>query len=291
MSAVRRYDDLPDDLSQPTLFAAFEGWNDAGEAATGALEALADAVDADEVADIDPEDFYDFQVNRPIVRWEDGARELEWPANTIAVARMPGPRDVVLVQGREPNTRWRTFTECILEVARELGVTRVVTLGALQVDVPHTRPVPLTGSATDLDVAAAHGLRQSSYEGPTGIVGVLHQAAADAGFEAVSLWVGVPHYLAGTTYTKASLALAQRAAALLESDIDLDDLVAESDAQLADVDDLVADDTELAEYVTELEQRADTEPDPLDTDQLPRPPVSGEELAAEFERYLRDRTD
>lgn len=289
MSAVRRHTDLPEHLSQPTLFAAFEGWNDAGEAATGAIEALVEALDAEEVADIDPEDFFDFQVNRPIIRWEDDRRTLDWPANTISVARLDGPRDVVLLRGREPNTRWRTFTEAVLEVARELGVTRIVTVGALQVDVPHTRPVPLTGSSTDPDVAEAHGLRRSSYEGPTGIVGVLHQAAADAGFEAVTLWVGVPHYLAGTAYTKAALAIAERAATLLEVDVDLAELAAEADAQLVDVGELVAEDAELAEYVAELEARADTEPDPLDTDELPRPPVSGEELAAEFERYLRDR--
>jgi proteasome assembly chaperone (PAC2) family protein len=291
MSAVRRYDDLPPDLAQPTLFAAFEGWNDAGEAATGAIDALAELVDAEEVADIDPEDFFDFQVNRPIIRWEDGQRQLEWPANTIALARTDGPRDVVLLQGREPNMRWRTFTESILQVARELGVTRIVTLGALQVDVPHTRPVPMTGSATDPDVAAAHGLRRSTYEGPTGIVGVLHQAAADAGFEAITLWVGVPHYLAGTTYTKAVLALVEQATRLLECDLDLSELEEEAASQLADVGELVAEDGELAEYVAELEERADSEPDPLDTDELPRPPVSGEELAAEFERYLRDRSD
>jgi hypothetical protein len=157
MSAVRRHAALPDDLDQPTLFAAFEGWNDAGEAATGALEALAEAVDAEEVADLDPEDFFDFQVNRPIVRWEDGERVIEWPETTFSVARLDGPRDVVLLRGREPNTRWRTFTEAVLEVARELGVTRVVTIGALQVDVPHTRPVPLTGGRGSASVSSGSG--------------------------------------------------------------------------------------------------------------------------------------
>ncbi len=290
MSALRRHHDLPDDLRQPTLFAAFEGWNDAGEAATGALEALAEVIGAEEIADLDPEDFFDFQVNRPIIHWDGDTRRMEWPENVFSMARLDGPRDAVLLLGREPNMRWRTFTDAILELARDLGVTRIVTLGALQVDVPHTRPVPLTGSSTDVEVAAAHGLRRSSYEGPTGIVGVLHQAAADAGFEAVTLWVGVPHYLAGTAYTKASLAIAERAARLLEADLDLGALVQETEAQLADIADLVAEDSELADYVTELEERADSEPDPLDTDQLPQPPVSGEELAAEFERYLRGRS-
>jgi proteasome assembly chaperone (PAC2) family protein len=291
MSSVRRQGDQPTDLTQPTLFAAFEGWNDAGEAVTGALDALAEMLDATPFADLDPEEFFDFQVNRPIVHWDNEVRHVVWPTNIFSYARLDGPRDVVMLQGREPNMRWRTFTESILDVARELGVTRIVTLGSLQVDVPHTRPVPLTGSTTDRAVAEAHGLRRSSYEGPTGIVGVLHQAATDAGFEAVTLWVGVPHYLAGTTYQKASLEIARRAARLLEADVDLSDLVVEADDQLGDIAELVAEDEELAEYVRELENRADTDPDPLDTDELPTPPVSGEELAAEFERYLRDRSD
>ncbi|MGI9016825.1 MAG: PAC2 family protein [Euzebya sp.] len=291
MSAVRRHDDQPPDLKQPTLFAAFEGWNDAGEAVTGALDTLVEVLDATVFADIDPEDFFDFQVNRPIIHWDGEQRRLEWPQNVFSYARLNGPRDVVLLQGREPNTRWRTFTDCILTVARELGVTRIVTLGALQVDVPHTRPVPLTGSSTDVEVAEAHGLRRSTYEGPTGIVGALHQAATEAGFEAVTLWVGVPHYLAGTAYQKASLAIAERVLRLLEAEVDLADLAQEAEEQLVDIGELVAEDNELADYVTALEARADTEPDPLDTDELPSPPVSGEELAAEFERYLRDRTD
>lgn len=289
MSAVRRYLELPDSLRQPTLFAAFEGWNDAGEAATGALEAMADLFEAKRFADLDPEEFFDFQVNRPTVRWDGDVRTVEWPATVFSYARLDGPRDAVILLGREPNTRWRTFTEAILDLARGLGVTRIVTVGALQVDVPHTRPVPLTGSATDLAVAEAHGLQRSGYEGPTGIVGVLHQAAEDAGFEAVSLWVGVPHYLSGTAYQKASLAIAERALRLLEVEADLTELAEEAEAQLADIAELVEEDGELAEYVTELEERADSERDGVATDQLPTPPVSGEELAAEFQRYLQGR--
>ncbi|WP_370324085.1 PAC2 family protein [Euzebya sp.] len=289
MTAIRRLTDHLPTLTRPTLFAAFEGWNDAGEAATGAVDALCEVLDAEDFADIDPEDFFDFQVTRPVVRWQDDRRVLEWPSNTFSHARTGGARDAVLLRGREPNTRWRTFTDDILDLARQLGVTRVVTLGALQVDVPHTRPVPVTGTSSDTEVAAAHGLRRSSYEGPTGIVGVLHQAAEEAGFEAVSLWVGVPHYLAGTAYQSASLAIARRVAGLLDTDLDLDELADEADAQLSDIAELVAEDDELAEYVTELESRADADHDPLDTDQLPSPPVTGEQLAAEFERYLRDR--
>jgi proteasome assembly chaperone (PAC2) family protein len=293
MSAIRRFEEMPEDLRSPTLFAAFAGWNDAGGAAVSAVEVLGEKVGAWVVGEIDPEDFVDFQVNRPKVYWVDDERHIEWPTTTIEVARVEGPRDAVIVDGHEPNYRWRTFAETILEVARELHVARVVTIGALQVDVPHTRPVPLTGSASDPGVAAAHGLRRSSYQGPTGIVGVLHQAALAAGFETVSLWAGVPHYLAGTSYDKATLALVQRAAGLLGADLDLADLEESSATQLADVAELVAEDPELAEYVAELEARDDDdeglEGTAVTTDQLPRPPMSGEELAAELERYLRDR--
>ncbi|HUG84174.1 MAG TPA: PAC2 family protein [Euzebya sp.] len=291
MSSVRRYLELPEGLNQPTLFAAFDGWNDAGEAATGALEALSDVFGARRFADLDPEEFFDFQVSRPIVRWDNDVRMLEWPSNVFSYARLDGPRDVIMLLGREPNMRWRTFTEAILDLARGLGVTRIVTIGALQVDVPHTRAVPLTGSSTDVEVAEAHGLRRSNYEGPTGIVGVLHQAAADAGFEAVTLWVGVPHYLSGTAYQKASLAIAERALRLLEVEADLGELAQEAEAQLADIAELVDEDHELAEYVTELEDRADLEPHTLSTDQLPTPPVSGDQLAADFERYLQNRRE
>lgn len=291
MTALRRHhDDLPP-LNTPILFAAFEGWNDAGEAATGAIEALDEVLGASVFADIDPEEFFDFQVNRPRVYWQDGRRQLDWPATTFSWARPDGPHDVVLLRGHEPNMRWRTFTDVILTEAQALGVTRIVTLGALQVDRPHTRPVLMTGSATNLDTAAAYGLRPSTYEGPTGIVGVLHQAAAEAGFEAASIWVGVPHYLAGTAYQKASLAIAQRAARLLGTDMDLSSLADDAEGQVADIAELVAEDEELAAYVSELEDRADADPDPLATDELPTPPVSGDQLAAEFERYLRDGGD
>jgi proteasome assembly chaperone (PAC2) family protein len=289
MSAVRRYLELPEGLRQPTLFAAFDGWNDAGEAATGALDAVGSMFSATRFADLDPEDFFDFQMNRPTIRWDGEDRTLDWPENVFSYARLDGPRDAVLLRGQEPNMRWRTFVESILDLARGLGVTRIVTIGALQVDVPHTRPVPMTGSSTDVEVAEAHGLRRSGYEGPTGIVGVLHQAAADAGFEAVTLWSGVPHYLAGTAYAKATLAIAERILRLLEVEGDLGELAGEADAQLADIAELVDEDGELADYVTELEERADSDPDPLETHQLPSPPVSGEQLAADFERYLQDR--
>lgn len=289
---VVRMTDRPEGLRAPTLLAAFEGWNDAGEAATGAIDALVMATGAAPFADIDPEEFFDFQANRPQIRWNGAERVMDWPANTLSAATLEGPRDVVFLRGHEPNLKWRTFTEGILEVAKDLGVQRIVTMGALQVDRPHTRKVSMTGSATDPDVALRHGLRASTYEGPTGIVGALHHAAAASGIEAVTFWVGVPHYLAGTTYAQASLALSKRALKMLDSEVDLALLEEEAVAQQRDIADLVGEDDELAEYVEELERRADSDPDdPLENDELPTPPVSGEELAQEFERYLRNRPE
>ncbi len=298
MSSLRLSRDLPT-LDRPVLVAAFEGWNDAGEAATGAVLAVSDAVQATPLADIDPDEFFYFQVNRPVVRWEGEERVLDWPATTISWGRardadgQPIGRDIVLLRGHEPNLRWRTFTETILGLAHDLNVERVVTLGALQVDVPHTRPVPLTGASTDMDIEEEHGLRRSGYEGPTGIVGVLHNAATAAGFQAVTLWVGVPHYLAGTQYAKASLALAERVARLCDAALDLTDVADEAQGQDEDIAELVAEDEELASYVGDLEDRVDAEYDAdagaTATDQLPRPPVSGDQIAAEFEQYLQER--
>lgn len=284
-----KWTDHPPPLQRPTLVAAFQGWNDAGEAASGALAALAEGLHASPCAELDAEEFFDFQVNRPTLRWRDGQRRIEWPATTFSWAAPPGGGHVVFLEGVEPNLRWRTFTDEVLAVARDLGVQQVMTIGALQVDVPHTRPVPLTGASSSPEIAERHGLRRSTYEGPTGIVGVLHAAASDAGLDAVSLWAGAPHYLAATSYLSAALALAERAVAILGVEVPLDDLARDAAAQLDDIAELVAEDEDLAGYVAELERRADERGDPLDADELPTPPVSGEQLAAEFERYLRDR--
>lgn len=275
-------------LRQPTMIAAFQGWNDAGEAATTALEALAGAVDAQHFADLDPEEFFDFQVARPTVRLDGDRRRIEWPRNRLSWARLPGGNDVILLEGTEPNLRWRAFTEAVLSVVTDLGVERLITLGALQVDVPHTRPVPLSGSTSKPDLAAAHDLRPSSYEGPTGIVGVLNHAAEGVGLDAISLWAGVPHYLAATTYLNGALAIAERTVRLLGAEVTLSGLASDAASQLDDIAQLVSDDEDLAEYVADLERRANEDPNPLE-DELPSPPVSGEQLAAEFERYLRDR--
>jgi proteasome assembly chaperone (PAC2) family protein len=289
---VVTYASRPPALRRPVLVAAFEGWNDAGEAATGAADAVRRATQATEFASIDSEEFFDFQATRPIVRLaEGGARELEWPSNEFAWARLPGAdRDVVILTGTEPNLRWRTFTDGVVELARELGVELVVTLGALQVDSPHTRPVPVTGSASDRRLIERFSLRRSTYEGPTGITGVLHHVCAEAGLDAVSLWAGIPHYLAATVYLAGALALVDRFTRLLGADIALDDLARDAAEQRDDVAAFVAEDEDLAEYVTELERRY-VEDQEVTLEQLPAPTVTGDELAAELERFLRDRGD
>ncbi|MDQ3538889.1 MAG: PAC2 family protein [Actinomycetota bacterium] len=280
----------PPPLRRPILLAAFKGWNDAGEAASGALEVLHTALGATEFAGIEAEDFFDFQATRPTVRrTEDGGRSIDWPDNAFSWAAPDGAqRDVVLLDGTEPNLRWRAFAGGIAELAVDLGVELVVTLGALQVDVPHTRPVPITGGASDGELAAQLGLPHSSYEGPTGMTGVLYQASVESGLTAVSLWAGVPHYLAGTPFLSASLALAERVAGLVGADLPLEELARDAAGQADDIQALLAEDDDLAEYVGELEERFATA---HADDNLPDPTMSGDELAAELERYLRDRSD
>lgn len=276
----------PPALRRPILLAAFHGWNDAGEAATGAIEVLSRELEAKPFAEVDPEEFFDFQVARPTVHLrEGGERALDWPLNRFSWAKLPGERrDVVLLDGTEPNLRWRTFTGGILDLASGLGIQTVVTLGALQVDVPHTRPVPVSGSATDDTAAALLGLRRSRYEGPTGITGLLNHLATTSGLQAMSLWAGVPHYLSGTTYLAGALALVERVTRLLELDVPLGQLAQDAVAQRDEIAELVADDDDLAEYVSELEERADRS-----SGTLPGEGVSADEIAAEVERFLRDR--
>jgi proteasome assembly chaperone (PAC2) family protein len=273
-------------LRRPVLVAAFEGWNDAGEAASTAALTLAGELDAEEFATIDPEEFYDFQATRPLIRTsESGERSVEWPRNAFSWARLPGAdRDLVLLQGIEPSLRWRRFTAGVADLADRLGIELVITLGALQVDQPHTRPVTVTGTATDTELAEQLALRRSRYEGPTGIVGVLHAAFSAAGTRALTLWAGVPHYLAGAPYLPAVLALAERVGRVFEVTLPLERLADESAAQQREIAELVAEDAELAAYVAELEGQWDKQ-----ADELPHPTVSGDELAAEFERFLRNR--
>ena len=267
-------------LRAPLLIAAFEGWNDAGDAATDAVEHLVDVWDGEEVAAIDPDEFYDFQVNRPMVSLEDGlTRKITWPTSRFYAVRMPsGERDLVLVRGVEPNMRWRGFCDEILRMAAELGVAEVVTLGALLADSPHTRPVPVSGPSSDPALAERLGLERSRYEGPTGIVGVLQEACSTAGLAAVSFWAAVPHYVASPPCPKATIALLHRVEDLLDVPIPLGDLPEEARAWEHNVDELAAEDSDVAEYIASLEER---EPE----EELPE--ASGEAIAAEFQRFLR----
>ncbi|HET7684118.1 MAG TPA: PAC2 family protein [Marmoricola sp.] len=274
-------EDVPP-LVSPVMVAAFEGWNDAAGAATGVLDHLLEVWDARLVAAVDPEDFYDFQVNRPTVSMgEDGMRRITWPSTQLYVARPPGAhRDIVLLRGIEPNMRWRQFCAELLAAADELGVETVVTLGALLAEIPHTRPVPVHGSATELDLDDRLKLEQSSYEGPTGIVGVLQDACVRLDLPAVSFWASVPHYLPQPPHPKATLALLGQVEDLLELSVPLGDLPEEQRAWERGVSELVEEDEDMADYVRNLEESSDA---------AELPEASGDAIAAEFERYLKRR--
>ena len=272
------------DLTRPVLVAGFRGWNDGGQGASLAIGYLAKLWSAARFADIDPENFYDFQANRPHVSLVDGrSRKIDWPDNAFFHARIPGAgRDVVLMLGQEPSTRWRTFTGLVTGLARDLGVELVVTLGALLADVPHTRPSPVTGSATDEELVERLGLQASRYEGPTGIVGVLHDACRGEGLLSASLWAAVPHYVQLAPSPRAALALCERLGDVLGAEIETDELEEASERYATQVSEAVATDEETAAYVAELEERTDAL---TAEEQLP----SGDTIAAEFSRYLRDR--
>lgn len=272
-------------LRHPVLVAAFRGWNDGGQGASLAAGYLAKTWDARRFAEIDPEGFFDFQVTRPHVRLEQGfTRRIDWPETVFFHARPPGlERDAVLLLGVEPNTRWKTFSGLIVDFARELGVELVVTLGALLADVPHTRPTPVTGSATDPELIERLGLQASRYEGPTGIVGVLHDACTRAGLPSASLWAAVPHYVSLAPSPKAAAALCERLGRLLGTAIDTAELDEAAVAYVSQVSEAIAADEETASYVEELERRVDE----LDESDLP----SGEALAAELARFLREREE
>ncbi|MGH8909975.1 MAG: PAC2 family protein [Egibacteraceae bacterium] len=282
----------PPPLRRPVLVAAFRGWNDAGEAASRALTTLTEALSPTEFASVDPEEFFDFQVARPTTRFDGaGRRRIGWPDNRFSWAPLPGAgRDVVVLDGTEPNLRWRAFVGGIVDLAQRLGIERVLTLGALSVDVPHTRPSPLQCSTSDSQLPALLGLRHSTYEGPTGITGILHDACVAAGIESVSIWVGVPHYLAATPYLASALALAEQTMEVLGTQLSLERLAHEAAAQRDDIAELLRDDEDLAEYVQDLETRmAASEVEAEVEAELPASTVSGDELAAELERYLRER--
>ena len=278
---MTEFDGLPI-LREPVAIAAFEGWNDAADASTAAVEHLEEVWQARQVTTLDPEYFYDFQVSRPIVtRMDDDTSHIEWPTTRFSVATPPGTeRDVVLIRGIEPSMRWRTFCEQVLEVCHALEVNRIVLLGALLADVPDTRPLPVSGSASGPEMAERLKLVPTRYEGPTGIVGVLHEACRRAELDAVSFWVHVPHYANNPPCPKATLALLHRVEEVLDLPIPTVDLDEESAEWEARVRAAADQDADLAEYVQELEQRAGD---------AGLRPLSGDEIATEFERYLRRR--
>ena len=276
-----RYTQRPS-LEAPALVLAFRGWNDGGEASTTALAYLRDRWEAQPFADVDPEEFFDFQVTRPNVRLVDGVtRRIEWPESRFWHARVGG-RDAILFLGIEPNVRWRTFTEAMLQVGRELGVGIAVTLGAFLADVPHSMETPVTGSAGDSERAQELGLSTSRYEGPTGIVGVVHDAFAKGGVPTASLWAAVPHYLPGGPNPKAALALTRKVSSFLSLPVETDTLERAAETWEAGVTSTIADNPELSAYIRQLEDVAGQREGP------PEIP-SGDALAAELERFLRDQ--
>lgn len=272
-------------LDRPVLIAAFEGWNDAGDAASGAVEHLELTWDATLITEVDSDDFYDFQVNRPIIKQIDGVtRAVEWPSTTLSVCRPPkADRDVVLLRGTEPNFRWRAFCDQLLTVFAELHIDSVVILGSLLADTPHTRPVPVTGAGYDADSAKRFGLEQNRYEGPTGITGVLQDACVRAGFPAVSFWAAVPHYVSQPPNPKATVALLQRVEQVLDLAVPLGDLPARAEAWEASVNEMTEDDEDVSDYVRGLEERGDAEA--VDVEQH----IDADAIAEEFEKYLRRR--
>jgi proteasome assembly chaperone (PAC2) family protein len=278
-----RFDGRPE-LTRPVMVAAFRGWNDGAQAASLAAGYLAKTWDAERFAEVDPEGFFDFQATRPHVSLEEGlTRRIDWPETGFYHARPDGlDRDVVLLLGIEPNLRWRTFTELVVGLAGDLGIELMITLGALLADVPHTRPAPVTGSATDKELVERLGLSASRYEGPTGIVGVLHDACRQRGIPSASLWAAVPHYVSLTPSPRGALALCERLGALVGVQVDAEELEEAARTYEEQVSEAVASDEETAAYVEELERRAEQIEEATE---LP----SGDALAAELTRFLRER--
>ncbi len=280
-------------LNRPILLLAFKGWNNAGRAATFAAEFFTQRLAAQKFASLDPETFYNFIERRPTVRLHNGERVLSWPANEFSYARDPGLiQDVIIGLCVEPHLRWRAYTELILHVVQECNVELVVTLGALLADVAYSRPVQVTGMASDSALASRLHLEVSKYEGPTGIVGVLHDALRRKGHPAISIWANVPHYIGASPNVKASLAIVRRVLTLLDFSTDLDDLErasAEFDKRVADV---IASDPKVAEYVRRLEERNDEEDEaqemPQQSGGIDASP-SGDELAQELQQFLRQQ--
>lgn len=265
-------------LRHPRVVAAFRGWNDAGGAASLAAGYLRSVTDAERFAVIDSEPFVDYQQTRPTVSMVDGdVRHVEWPVTEVFASQ---DHDLMIVLGTEPNMRWRAFSDSIVDLAQRYRSRLVITMGALLADTPHTRPVPVSASASDPDLMSRHGLVRSTYEGPTGIVGVLHDSCSRAGLVSASLWAATPHYISAAPNPQAALALLERLADIAGTPAGSAELErAASEYQLR-VASAIADDPDVAGYVEQLEQAADRDD-----------PPTGEELAADFERYLREQAD
>ena len=274
-------------LRNPVMIMAFSGWNDAAEAASGAVEHLLsgwkdkkDDVLPELIAEVESEDFYDFQVNRPQVSIDDSAiRSITWPSTQVFGLAVPSMnRDLLIVTGVEPSMRWKSFTSDLLDLADDLEVSLVVSLGSLLADTPHSRPITVTGTGAHPTIADRLGVSVSKYEGPTGILGIVQDACMRRGIDAISLWAAVPHYAASSPSPKATLALINTLEEFLDISIPLSDLPERSDAWEKEVNELAAEDAEVAEYVKALEESKDA---------AELPEVSGDSIAKEFERYLR----
>jgi proteasome assembly chaperone (PAC2) family protein len=279
--------DLPQ-LRSPILVCAFRGWNDAAAAASTALRAVANSLDAEQIAAVDPEDYFDFQATRPTISLDEGqTRRIDWPENNLIAAQVPtADRDLVLLDGTEPNLRWRTFSETIATAADALGVEMVVTLGALIAEVAHTLPVPITGLASSQELVDELELERSSYEGPTGIVGVVHDLCRQAGIQSASLWAAVPHYVAAVPNPKAALALLRRLEGLTGIAVEASELEEETTDYEEQIGRAVAANPEIEELVSRIEaEQVDLLSE--EGEELP----SADTLAREFQRFLRQRGD
>jgi proteasome assembly chaperone (PAC2) family protein len=273
---------------KPVMVCAFNGWNDAGEAASAAVSFIRGSFDAEEFASIDPEEFFDFTAVRPTVRLTEGVtREIDWPVATISGAPVPGAEgDLVMLQATEPSLRWRRYTENLIATARELDVRMVITLGALLADVPHTRPVAVTGIASERSLVDRLGFQHTSYEGPTGIVGVLHSTCANAGIPSASLWASVPHYVAAAPNPKVALALVRAFEGIAGVVVDAGELESAAEDYERQVSAAVASDPEVKAFVERLESAMDeVAADTPDEQDLP----SADTIARDFQRFLRQR--
>ena len=279
----------PEGLRRPVLITAFSGWNDAAESATTAARYLGTAFGAEKFAEIDPEEFYHFGLTRPYVRYKAGSeteREIVWPTTDFSVARAPGlSRDLVIAVAGEPHLKWRTYCEAILELAKRCDISLVLTLGALLAEVPHTRPIRISGGASDPELAARLGVKASRYEGPTGIVGVLNTACRDQGLATASVWANVPHYISGIENPKAALAIVQRVLMLLNAEADLTDLEDATKQFEQNLSEIVAQNAKIKAYVAKLESRESEEPEQAAASDLP--PAA--ELVQEMEQFLRQQ--